>query len=684
MAQGNETATFRVDIEGNAADKAAAAADAMEDLRRSIASGQGGLRQMTSLMKNLSGETDEVKAAKDSLKASIEKERAAVSASTLELLKQQKAYGDTGGDAKKLAAEKAKLSDKVKAESKVHAKLADDLKKGGVDTAAAKHKALGAAISTAGGPVAALRDKLSTLKDVMGEGGAGGAASILTLGAAGLAAALVAVVAAVGAGVYAFGRFILKGADAARSAALLREAAVGGNAQWGKNFGDQVDLLAEKVPTSKEKINEMGLALTKSRIGGQVWVDTLTAVTQASAALGDEAGAKIKGFIERGRLLGKLQIDPQEMIDPGLDFNDVSAALAKSMKIGVKEAALALRQGRVKLEDGAAALAAASTAKLGGTNLRQMLSMDNIVKKLGESFDALTKNVNIEPILKGFKELADMFKLDSVTGQALKTIVEVFGKEMGLSISSSTPLVKKFIHGLIDGALDIGIAYFTLRNALRDTFANSKVLGGIDVMKTGVTLLKVALGAAALAVGAFMAAGAMFYTTYIKPFADLITLVEGLGAGFKAQYEAISGTDWKGLGASVVAGLIVGLKSGAGALGTAVLGLGDVVKKSFKDVLGIHSPSKVFEEYGQHTTSGYAQGVDKGSGDAQSAVNAMVSAPSSGGGGGGGGMTVNITINAGGGNAKEVAAAVSSASVIEQITKGIIDAMHGGGVGVPA
>jgi hypothetical protein len=37
-----------------------------------------------------------------------------------------------------------------------------------------------------------------------------------------------------------------------------------GNAQWGKNFGEQVDALALKVPTSKEKIDKLGMSLAKS------------------------------------------------------------------------------------------------------------------------------------------------------------------------------------------------------------------------------------------------------------------------------------------------------------------------------------------------------------------------------------------------------------------------------------
>lgn len=674
MSGSADTATFAVNLEGDVASKAQQMGDAIEGLRQSVKGGTDSIRAMSSDLRKLKGSTDEVKAAKEALKDKINGVKDSVASTKSALADQSKAYKDLSKGAKALADEKKKLSEKNK-------KLAEDLKKGEEKKAGDRTKALGSAISTAGGPVAALRDKLAMLKDIMGEKGAGGASSLLALGAAGLAAAFAALVVGVVAGGIALARFVLKGADAARSIGLLREAAMNGNAQWGKNFGEQVDALALKVPTSKEKIDELGKSLAKSRIGGQIWVDTLNAVTQASAALGDDAGSKLKEFVERGRQFGRFQINPQEMIGTGVDFKDVSEALAKSMKIGVKDAQAALFEGRVKLADGAKALRDAVEKKYGGINLRQMLSLENIVKKFGEAFDALTKNVNIEPILKGFKDLASVFELNTVSGQALKQIVEVFGAEMGKSITSSTPLVKKFLYGLIIGAQDITIAYLQVRNSLRKTFGDSDVLKNVDTLKIALKAgeyAAVGIAVAIVSIAAVMSSGIAMTLAFGAALYSIATLPAKLG---KALRETFDGVDWKASGAAIVDGLVEGLKSGVGMLNSTVLGLGQGIKTTFKDALGIHSPSKVFEEYGKNTTKGFERGVEGGSGGAQDAVGSMISAPK--GGGGGGSVTVNITINASGGNAKDIAAEISSPSLLEQITDAVISAMAGGGMAVP-
>jgi hypothetical protein len=229
----------------------------------------------------------------------------------------------------------------------------------------------------------------------------------------------------------------------------------------------------------------------------------------------------------------------------------------------------------------------------------------------------------------------------------------------------------------------VTIAYLKVRNSLRKTFGDSDVLKNVDTLKIALKAgeyAAIGLAGAVVTIAAVMAIGLVPILAMGAAFMALITLPAKLGKAIREEFLSI---DWKGSGTAIVDGLIDGLKAGAGALNGAILGLGEGVKKTFKDALGIHSPSKVFEEYGENTTAGYERGVKGGASGAQDAVNSMVSAPSGGGARGGAPVTVNITINAGGGNAKEVAAAVSSQTIIEQITKAIVDAMHGGGVGVP-
>lgn len=655
---GNDTATLAINLEGNASDVAKSTASAMEQLRDRITAGQGSIKEMVANLRNLRGSTDEVKAAKDSLKAKLDAERAAISSATLAMLKHGGSAQKTAGETKKLAA--------------------------ATDSATAKSKAVGAALKTAGGPLQALKDKFAALKDVVGEGGAGGAMSLLTLGIAGAVAAVAALVVGVAAAGVSLAKFIVRGADAARSAALLREAAMGGNAQWGKNYGDQVGELAKKVPTAKAEIDKIGKSLAMSHIGGQTWVDTLNAVTQASAALGDEAGGKLKEFVTRGRQFGRFQINPQEMIGSGVSFKEVSEALASSMKIGVKQAQAALFEGRVKLADGAKALRDAVEKKFAGINIRQMLSLENITKKLGEAFDELTAGVDLEPMLKGLKEMASIFDLSTESGKALKQIVEVFGKDLVGAFSSGTPLAKKFVYGLIMGAQDLTIAYLQVRNSLRATFGNSDTLKNVDTLRIALHAGKVAVYAiaAGCALVAVAVAAALAPLALVGAALMFLPLVgEEIGKWFREK-------DWSALGTAIVDGIVKGLKDGKAMLIGAVKALANATTGVFTDRLQIKSPSKLFEQHGGHIAEGAAIGVENGALRAQSAVDAMISVPSGGGGrGGGGGTRVDvggITVHVAGGNAQEITSALSSASVLEQITKAIVDAVHGSGVPVPA
>lgn len=70
--------------------------------------------------------------------------------------------------------------------------------------------------------------------------------------------------------------------------------------------------------------------------------------------------------------------------------------------------------------------------------------------------------------------------------------------------------------------------------------------------------------------------------------------------------------DWGSIGKFIIQGLIDGLKSMISSLGDAVVNIASGISESFKSALGIHSPSKLFMEYGIYTDEGYAIGIAKG------------------------------------------------------------------------
>jgi phage-related protein len=65
------------------------------------------------------------------------------------------------------------------------------------------------------------------------------------------------------------------------------------------------------------------------------------------------------------------------------------------------------------------------------------------------------------------------------------------------------------------------------------------------------------------------------------------------------------------IGKNIIRGLVGGLKSLASAPGEALSAIGSGIKNKFKSILGIHSPSKVFEGFGANIVQGLVSGLDK-------------------------------------------------------------------------
>lgn len=592
------------------------AADSIEGLRRRIEENETALREMTGGLRRLRGSSDEVKTAKEQLKAKIDATRNSVSAANLALLKQGTTYDKLAKQTK----EAAKKQDELKK------KLKDEAEK----KAAERADALRNALSRAGGPVAGLRDKLNTLKEVTG--GAGGALGLLTLGIAGLVAAVAALGVALIAAGAKLATFIIQAANAARTANLFREAATG-SAQNAYALGTQVDELARKLPTAKSALNELAISIAKGRVQGEALVDTFNAVGQASAALGDDAGAKLKSLVERGAMIGNFSIGSDQFSDDllgtGLSRDDVAAVLAKNLKVSIGKARQALAEGRVKLADGAKALREAVEKKFEGINARRMLDLEVISAKLRESWSNLTRDVNLEPLLRGLQKIATVFDESTVTGDALKKMVTAFGNSIATSVEKGAPLVKSFLQGLIIGGLQGYIVYLQLANAFKKAFGDTNTLRNVDLL------------AASLSAGAFAAkATAMAIIAVVGTVALAAAAISGMKNAITDAYDFVAKTDWKALGLSVVDGLLEGLSFTR--LETRVREMGTRVKNAFKDSLDIHSPSKVFERYGENIDQGAARGISK-NGNAQAAAEEMVTAPGGARGGRGiGGTTIQV------------------------------------------
>jgi chromosome segregation ATPase len=273
-----KTATYSVRVDSNAKDAGNEGAAALEKLKGSITSSLQAIKDMSASMKSLRGSTDEVKVVKEQLKGKIEAERSALSANNLALLKAGTSYTKLSEETKKAAAESAKHG----AESK---------------------RLLG--------PLGELRERFDALKEKVGS--AGGVLALFAVGAVAVVATILEIGGALASATKDLVEWIVQAGLANRQMALHREA-YSGSAANARALGHELDALAGKVATPRAELEKLAestyKALNNTRVSGQGIKDTIEAVAQASAAMGDEAGAKLAEIVARAKNTGARRHQP--------------------------------------------------------------------------------------------------------------------------------------------------------------------------------------------------------------------------------------------------------------------------------------------------------------------------------------------------------------------------------------
>jgi Flp pilus assembly pilin Flp len=254
----------------------------------------------------------------------------------------------------------------------------------------------------------------------------------------------------------------------------------------------------------------------------------------------------------------------------------------------------------------------------------------------------------------------------------LKSTLETIANTLGPMFTAAIPSVKELFEYVELGVLKILTAMYRARNAIEDAFADQKnpitmaeVLGAIEHHIDGIVEGTVAL----------IAIGTRMGITLGKAFYDVRDAVIGV--------KAFLDQGWEAVGTQIVQGIITGITGGISLVTSAITNLGTQIKKAFTDSLGIHSPSKVFEEYGAQTAAGYEAGADRGAPMAQAAADRMAPGAPNGGrqssaGGGGRSVVVNVHLH---GMSEHAVEKAKDASFLEGLTKAIEDALVAAGVG---
>jgi hypothetical protein len=481
-----------------------------------------------------------------------------------------------------------------------------DLKKASIAKAQGSFVSLGGTFGKTGGSSRGLESRLAALREQMSgmPGPIGGAASsfsklstligggAITLGLAGIVAGLAALVVGLGVATAALYKYGTAQAEAARDELLRLEgltkmrmlfSSVPGNA---KEMQSAIDQVSASSALGRDKIAKYSESLYRMGLRGQNLTDALGGVAIKASVQGDAAASAWAGWA----------------------------------------ASVSMAGGSVKK------LADRVRTDLGGIADKQLNSSAVQAEKLKESYGLLFADLGMEKFLAAWRSVNELMSQNTASGRALKQLVEHILQPLIDSSTTAAPLMKRFFQGIILGALNVEIAILDLRLWFKRTFGDVELFKGIDKMNIALKIGKGVLytvvgllGLVGVAVGAAFAIAAAQFTLISLAIKGVIDLVSWF-----IDY------DWGQLGIAIIDGIVKPLKAGYAIIGEAMTGLADSALASFKSVLGIASPSKVFARTGVEIPRGVAAGVEQGTPDAREAVEAMVPdlapAPASAGG----------------------------------------------------
>jgi hypothetical protein len=428
-------------------------------------------------------------------------------------------------------------------------------------------------------------------------GAAGARALWLAAGLAITAFAVAAITAVVFAGAAAWSFYAASTASAARDAALTRDAFAAlspATAAAAASFA----AVAEATGLGDAELTNLTKQLRSAKVAAADMPAALRAAATAEAALGSGGAAEFIRQIEAGE---------------------------KSVQSFANEV----------------------DAKFGGVVASKLRGLDAQGKRFSKLWAGLFSGINLDPVLDAVDILVGMFDKGNPLAQAFAFgiekafgvvadnavnaayAIEAFALSVAISAVKAYMFFKQNGDKIENALLSLGIA-LGLAGVAWAVFNAGIVAGWVGAAAAAVassaTIAAAWIVAAlpALAViAAIVAVGAVIY--------QLITYWDDVVEGIKMIWSDL--TSWFGglvtemvdVGRNLLMGLVEGVTGAVGAVVSAVTGAVSSAIDAAKDVLGIHSPSKVFAEIGDNTAQGYVQGVEAGTPEAQSSLAAMAS-----------------------------------------------------------
>lgn len=522
---------------------------------------------------------------------------------------------------------------------------------------AESYEKLGSALGSVGGPLGTLGQSVvrplqgfSTLSASIGSARA--AAVLGVVGFAAMTAAVLALTAAVVVGAVKVGIWAVELADSKRSADLAREGIEAMNPGV-KALHGEIDTLAKNTGVAVPELDSIAKSLIGAGVSADRMKSSLKTAALAQAALGAEGASQYLA-------LEQAATDAQKAVDD---------AAKKSGGTVDKELTEKLTAARAAADD----FAFNAQSKLGGVVARQMQGIGAQTSRLTSNFNGLFSGLNIDPVLAGMAKIVDLFDENSVAGKALKTLFEGVFQPLIDNAEDAATVLEAFYLGFLIGATKVYIAIKPAIKAISEFFGfdDSSLLDLLGLAKDAGTIVAYVVAGLAAALGVGLVAAIGGVTTVFGPLiaaiylggkalgllwdaakavigyltnTSLSQIATDIASGFVSAFTAIPsmllgvfmsavsavlnylGTiDLASIGTNIMLGMVRGVTAGVGAVVSAVKNAMSSAISAAKSVLGIASPSKVFEdEVGDQTVAGYTNALDDGATEVADSTEAML------------------------------------------------------------
>jgi hypothetical protein len=288
----------------------------------------------------------------------------------------------------------------------------------------------------------------------------------------------------------------------------------------------------------------------------------------------------------------------------------------------------------------------AAKAKYGPDWQKQNISLEKSTAKLHGVLDRLFAKLNVEKVLQGIADIVGLFDKGTASSKALET---VWGD-----------LVQGLVNGVADFLPKVRTAFIQFEILVLKALIAIKPFGSTilfvaeAVGVTAAAIVGLLVGAIVIVTGLIVGAIAVLY--------KLVTALSDAGVAIGQWFKTLGDVSLLEIGTNMIQGLVDGIIGAGPKVLESLKGIVNGAISGAEKLLKIGSPSKVFAEIGANTALGMAQGIDSGTGAVQDSVESMVAPPSAPApaeaSATGGGNTFNITINAGSGEATDIADAV--------------------------